>query len=154
MKIKRKNKSALIKEANHKFEVNHVLKTKHFLTEEEIENLDEGIKDWIAKGLIAITLLGGGMKLYHMDQQAAQDKHDRTEYYEKALKDQVTKTETRDLAKLGLEINKETNKVKLAYGTSSEDADGLFKSYAESYMKQHPHEFGIGTDGTIYWLQK
>ena len=152
--MRRQDKRMVIKEANQRLELNHVLKTKHFLTEEEIQNLDEGIKDWIAKGLIAITLLGCGMKLYHMDQQAAQDKHDRTEYYEKALKDQVTKTETRDLAKLGLEINKETGKVKLAYGTSSEDADGLFKSYAESYMKQHPHEFGIGTDGTIYWLQK
>ena len=43
MKIKRKNKSALIKEANHKFEVNHVLKTKHFLTEEEIENVSQYI---------------------------------------------------------------------------------------------------------------
>ncbi len=152
--MRRHDKSRIIQEANQRLELNHVLKTKHFLTEEEIQNLDEGIKDWIAKGLIAVTLLGGGMKLYQMDQQAAQDRNDRTEYYEKALKDQVTKTETRDLAKLGLEINKETNKVKLAYGTSVEDADGLFKSYAESYMKQHPHEFGIGTDGTIYWLQK
>ena len=75
--MRRQDKRMVIEEANQRLELNHVLKTKHFLTEEEIQNLDEGIKDWIARGLIAVTLLGGGMKLYQMDQQAAQDKHDR-----------------------------------------------------------------------------
>jgi len=109
--MRRQDKRMVIKEANQRLELNHVLKTKHFLTEEEIQNLDEGIKDWIARGLVAITLLAGGIKVYQMDKQAAQDKQDRVEYYQKALKDQVTKTETRDLAKLGIEINKETGKV-------------------------------------------
>jgi hypothetical protein len=60
--MRRHDKSRIIQEVNQRLEINHVLKTKHFLTEEEIQNLDEGIKDWIAKGLIAVTLLGGGMK--------------------------------------------------------------------------------------------
>lgn len=116
------------------------------------EALDEGLRDWIIKGLIAITLIGGGIKMYHMDQQAAKEREQRMEYYENHLADKVQTTSKEDLCGLGLKINEKTKDMSLSRHHSREDAEIIFSQYAKKYMKQHPEQFGFGIDGNIYWI--
>jgi hypothetical protein len=120
----------------------------------ENENIDEGIKDWIIKGLIALTTLGGIGKVYQMDQQAKEDKNKQTEYYNNVLGKEVNKMNEDDLFDLGSKIADKTGGLK---GNASMDSNTYKKvviDYAQDYIKAHPNQFAIGVDGGIYQIGK
>ena len=122
----------------------------------EDENIDEGIKDWIIKGLIVLTTLAGVGKVYQMDQQEKDDRAKKTEYYNNVLSKEVTKMSDDDLFNLGAEINSKTKA--LQYSSSQNISQEDFKStiidYANKYIKAHPDKFAVGVDGGIYQIGK
>jgi hypothetical protein len=118
----------------------------------EDENIDEGLKDWIIKGLIAVTTLGGIGKVYQMDQKAKEDTAKQTEYYNNVLSKEANKMSDDDLFKLGSDISDKTGDMK---GDSNTDANTYKKmiiDYAQDYIKTHPDQFAVGIDGGIYQL--
>jgi hypothetical protein len=119
----------------------------------EDEIIDEGIKDWIVRGLIALTTLGGVGKVYQMDQEAKLDQQNKIEYYNKFLEKEVTKMDKTDLMKIGSDINQRTKARAISRKASSDEIDTILSDYAEEYMKAHPEEFAIGIDGGIYWTK-
>jgi len=118
----------------------------------EDETIDEGLKDWIIKGLIALTTLGGIGKVYQMDQKAKEDTAKQTEYYNNVLSKEASKMSDDDLFDLGSKIADKTGDMK---GDSSTDADTYKKmiiDYAQDYIKAHPDKFAVGVDGGIYQI--
>jgi hypothetical protein len=118
----------------------------------EDESIDEGLRDWIIKGLIAATTLAGIGKVYQMDQKAKENKSKQTEYYNNVLSKESNKMSDDDLFELGSKISDKTGDLK---GNSSADADTYKKiviDYAEDYIKAHPDQFAVGADGGIYQL--
>lgn len=118
----------------------------------EDETIDEGLKDWIIKGLIALTTLGGIGKVYQMDQKAKDDKAKQVEYYNNVLSKEANKMNEDDLFDLGSKIADKTGDLK---GDSNMDADTYKKviiDYAQDYIKAHPDQFAVGADGGIYQL--
>jgi hypothetical protein len=120
----------------------------------ENENIDEGIKDWIIKGLIALTTLGGIGKVYQMDQQAKEDKSKQTEYYNNVLGKEVNKMNEDDLFDLGSKIADKTGGLKGNANMDSNTYKKVVIDYAQDYIKAHPNQFAIGVDGGIYQIGK
>jgi hypothetical protein len=117
----------------------------------EDESIDEGLKNWLLSGLIALTTLAGVGKVYQMDQKDKADNTAKTEYYQKVLTPEIEKMEGTDLVDIGMKINDKTKDLALSRTYSSEEIDGIFTNYAQKYMKSHPNEFAVGLNGGIYW---
>jgi len=120
----------------------------------ENENIDEGIKDWIIKGLIALTTLGGIGKVYQMDQQAKEDKNKQTEYYNNVLGKEANKMSEDDLFDLGSKIADKTGDLKGNTNMDSNTYKKVIIDYAQDYIKAHPNQFAVGVDGGIYQIGK
>jgi hypothetical protein len=117
----------------------------------EDENIDEGLKNWLLSGLIALTTLAGVGKVYQMDQKDKADNTIQIEYYQKVLTPEIEKMEGTDLVDIGMKINDKTKDLALSRTYSSKEIDGIFTNYAQKYMKSHPNEFAVGLNGGIYW---
>jgi hypothetical protein len=117
----------------------------------EDENIDEGLKNWLLSGLIALTTLAGVGKVYQMDQKDKADNTAKTEYYKKVLTPEVTKMEKNDLSSIGVQINDKTKDLSLSGKDSPEELTQMFSNYAEKYMQGHPNEFAVGLNGGIHW---
>ena len=117
----------------------------------EDENIDEGLKNWLLSGLIALTTLAGVGKVYQMDQKDKADNAVQIEYYQKVLTPEIEKMEGTDLVDIGMKINDKTKDLALSRTYSSEEIDGIFTNYAQKYMKNHPNEFAVGLNGGIHW---
>jgi hypothetical protein len=117
----------------------------------EDESIDEGLKNWLLSGLIALTTLAGVGKVYQMDQKDKADNTIQIEYYQKVLTPEIEKMEGTDLVDIGMKINDKTKDLALSRTYSSEEIDGIFTNYAQKYMKSHPNEFAVGLNGGIYW---
>jgi hypothetical protein len=117
----------------------------------EDENIDEGLKNWLLSGLIALTTLAGVGKVYQMDQKDKADNAAKTEYYKKVLTPEVTKMEKNDLSSIGVQINDKTKDLSLSGKDSPEELTQMFSNYAEKYMQDHPNEFAVGLNGGIHW---
>ena len=126
---------------------------KDFLLILEDENIDEGLRNWLATGLIALATLGGIGKVYQMDQQAKADQKSKVEYYDNVLSKEVTKMNVDDLAILGATINHKTRDLSPGFNKSGDELDAIFKGYAEKYMRSHPDEFAVGVNGGVYWTK-
>jgi hypothetical protein len=123
----------------------------------EDETIDESIKNWIVKGLIVLSMLGGVGKVYQMDQAQQQDKKARIEYYNNVLSKEVDKMSDDDLFKLGADIAEKTGDLKSGHDWSK-DPEGTFErwviGYAQDYIKARPNKFAVGVDGGIYQIGK
>jgi len=117
----------------------------------EDESIDEGLKNWLLSGLIALTTLAGVGKVYQMDQKDKADNTAKTEYYKKVLTPEVTKMEKNDLSSIGVQINDKTKDLSLSGKDSPEELTQMFSNYAEKYMQGHPNEFAVGLNGGIHW---
>ena len=117
----------------------------------EDENIDEGLKNWLLSGLIALTTLAGVGKVYQMDQKDKADRAAQTEYFKKVLTPEMTKMEKNDLSFIGAQINDKTKDLALDGKDSPEELTHMFSNYAKKYMQEHPNEFAVGLDGGIYW---
>jgi hypothetical protein len=117
----------------------------------EDESIDEGLKNWLLSGLIALTTLAGVGKVYQMDQKDKADNTIQIEYYQKVLTPEIEKMEGTDLVDIGMKINDKTKDLALSRTYSSEEIDGIFTNYAQKYMKSHPNEFAVGLNGGIHW---
>lgn len=122
----------------------------------EQEQLEEGWKDWVLGGLLTISTLAGGTKLYQLDQQAQQDKAKQTEYLQKVIDPVLGKMSDEQKSDLGAEINDKTHKYALAPGSdiSPEQFSRTLGRYAEDYVKANPSYFGVTADGQVHLLQK
>jgi hypothetical protein len=122
----------------------------------EDETIDEGLKDWIIKGLIVLTTLGGIGKVYQMDQKAKEDRKAQIEYYDNVLSKEVSKMSDNDLFNLGAEINSKTKALQYSSSQdiSQEDLKSAIIDYANKYIKAHPNKFAVGVDGRIYQIGK
>jgi ElaB/YqjD/DUF883 family membrane-anchored ribosome-binding protein len=125
----------------------------------EDETIDEGIKDWIIKGLIVLTTLGGIGKVYQMDQAQKQDRKAQTEYYNNILSKEVTKMSEDDLFKLGADINSKTHALQYSSQMAKEpnfqeNFEKAMIDYAQDYVKANPAKFAVGADGGIYQIGK
>jgi hypothetical protein len=122
----------------------------------EDETIDEGLKDWIIKGLIVLTTLGGIGKVYQMDQKAKEDRKAQIEYYDNVLSKEVSKMSDNDLFNLGAEINSKTKALQYSSNQdiSQEDLKSAIIDYANKYIKAHPNKFAVGVDGGIYQIGK
>ena len=101
----------------------------------EDESIDEGLKNWLLSGLIALTTLAGVGKVYQMDQKDKADNTAKTEYYKKVLTPEVTKMEKNDLSSIGVQINDKTKDLSLSGKDSPEELTQMFYNYAEKYMQ-------------------
>ena len=117
----------------------------------EDESIDEGLKNWLLSGLIALTTLAGVGKVYQMDQKDKADNTAKIEYYKKVLTPEVTKMEKNDLSSIGVQINDKTKDLSLSGKDSPEELTQMFSNYAEKYMQDHPNEFAVGLNGGIHW---
>ena len=120
----------------------------------EQEQLEEGWKDWVLGGLLTLSTLGGGAKLYQLDKQAEQDRAKQTEYVQKVLDPVLGKMNTTQLAELGAEINNHTHKFALNGSETPDQLDDMFSNYAKSYVHANPAMFGVTADGQVHLLQK
>jgi len=138
-----------------KFLVENKLTTNsRILTEQE--QLEEGWKDWVLGGLLTLSTLGGGAKLYQMDKQAEADKAKQTEYFQKVINPVLGKMSDEQLLDLGDELNQKTGKYSIAPGSSitPKEFSQTLRNYAENYIKANPQMFGVTSDGQIHLLQK
>ncbi len=130
---------------------------KEYLLILEDDTLEEGLKNWLIAGLIALTTLGGIGKVVQMDQQAEKDNKSRIEYYQKVVEPELKKYSENDLVKLGAEINSKTHERSVKSDQmnkmSNDDIDAVYRGYAEKYIKSHPQEFSVGVNGGIYWTK-
>ena len=135
------------------------------MEDEDFNAIEESLRSLIAKGLIAVTLLGGGLKIHSLAKQQKADRKARIEYYETHLADKVSKTSSEDLVALGFEIDKNTQNPsakRMVYPSpdlamdDKEEFDRVLdysaEKYARQYMESFPQEFAFGIDGNIYWL--
>jgi hypothetical protein len=121
---------------------------------ENEENIEEGWKSWVAGGLLALSTLGGGLKVYKMDKELENDRKAQIEYYENVLSKAAGKMTPEQKSDLGSKINEKTKKYSLATNTdiSSEEWADIMERYADSYIESHPKEFSISAkDGTLHW---
>lgn len=126
--------------------------TNKFQGIDENEILDEGLKQWIAGGLIALTTLGGVGKIYQLNQEKAANQQIEMKYYNDVLSDTVSKMSKEDLSKIGGDINEKTRDIALAREFSGEELTSVFSNYASKYIQGHAKEFGINANGGIQWL--
>ena len=120
----------------------------------EQEQLEEGWKDWVLGGLLTLSTLGGGAKLYQLDQQAQQDRAKQTEYVQKVLDPILGKMSNSDLLKLGVEINHKTGKFATSGDETADQLDYRYTNYAKDYVRANPSMFGITADGQVQLIQK
>lgn len=118
----------------------------------EDENIDEGLKDWLIKGMLILTTLAGVGKAYQMNQQSKEDQKAKTEYYNNVLGKEVNKMSDDDLFNLGAEINSKTKALQYSsnQNISQEDFKSAIVDYAHKYIKAHPDKFAVGLDGGVY----
>ena len=119
---------------------------------DENEILDEGLKQWIAGGLIALTTLGGVGKIYQLNQEKAANQQIEMKYYNDVLSDTVSKMSKEDLSSIGTDINEKTRDIAMAREFSGEELTSIFSNYASKYIQGHAKEFGINANGGIQWL--
>jgi hypothetical protein len=119
---------------------------------DENEMLDEGLKQWIAGGLIALTTLGGVGKIYQLNQEKAANHQIEMKYYNDVLSNTLDKMSKEDLASLGININDKTNDLALGREYSNDELNSIFSNYAGKYIQSHPKEFGVNQNGGIQWL--
>jgi hypothetical protein len=118
------------------------------------ENLDEGFKEWVLAGLIALGTIAGGIKVYQMDKEAEANKAAQTEYYENILSKSLDKMDDNQKRDLGGIINIKTKKFALAPGSdiTSAQFSKTLANYADDYIKNHPNEFSVDAqDGSLHW---
>lgn len=120
----------------------------------EQEQLEEGWKDWVLGGLLTLSTLAGGTKLYQLDQQAQQDRAKQTEYVQKVLDPVLGRMSTEDLARLGAEINNHTHKFALNGSETPDQLNDMFSNYAKAYVSSSPSIFGVTADGQVHLIQK
>ena len=126
---------------------------KEYLLILEDDTLEEGWKNWLIGGLIALTTLGGIGKVVQMDQQAEKDNKARIEYYQKVVEPELKKYSEDDLVKLGAEIGQANKEISIRSTMSNDEIYSIYKGYAEKYIKNHPQEFSVGVNGGIYWTK-
>ena len=130
---------------------------KEYLLILEDDTLEEGLKNWLIAGLIALTTLGGIGKVVQMDQQAEKDNKARIEYYQKVVEPELKKYSEDDLVKLGAEIGQANKEIQFTSDQmnkmSNDEIYSIYKGYAEKYIKNHPQEFSVGVNGGIYWTK-
>ena len=102
------------------------------------ETLEEGLKSWIAGGLIALSTLAGGVKAYQLDKE-----------YNDVLSGHVDKMSKEDLATLGAEINDKTKDLTWGKNYSNEELNDILSNYASKYMQSHPQQFALDTQGNV-----
>ena len=120
------------------------------------EPLEESWKKWVLGGLLTLSTLGGGAKLYQMDKQAQADKAKQIEYFQKVINPVLGKMSDEQLLDLGDQLNQRTGKYSIAPGSSvtpQEFAETL-RDYAKSYIEANPQMFGITSDGQVQLLKK
>ena len=118
-------------------------------TEEIDEVLEEGLKSWIAGGLIALSTLAGGIKAYQLDKEYADNEKIEMKYYNDILSGHVDKMGKEDLATLGAEINDKTHDLTWGKNYSNEELNDILSNYASKYIKSHPKQFALDTQGNV-----
>lgn len=138
-----------------KFLVENKLTTNSRILSEQ-EQLEEGWKDWVLGGLLTLSTLAGGTKLYQMDKQAEADKAKQTEYFQKVVNPVLGKMSDEQLSDIGYELNKRTGKYVIAPGSTvtPEEFSETMTDYAKSYIEANPQMFGVTADGQVHLLQK
>lgn len=137
-------------------EIARMQKLAGLINESQIseENLDEGFKEWVLAGLITLSTIAGGTKVYQMDKEAQADRKAQTEYYENILGKSFEKMSDDEKSDLGSQINDKTKKLALASTSkiTSEEYSKILSRYAEEYMRSHANEFSVDAqDGSIHW---
>jgi len=137
-------------------EIRRMQQLAGILTESQLdkENLDEGFKEWILAGLITLSTIAGGIKVYQMDKEAEADKAAQTEYYENILGKSLNKMDDTQKSDLGNMINTKTKKLALAPNSdiTSIQFSKTLANYADDYIKNHPNEFSVDAkDGSLHW---
>ena len=120
----------------------------------EQEQLEEGWKDWVLGGLLTLSTVGGGAKLYQLNQDHNQDRAKQTEYVQKVLDPILGKMSDQQLVSLGLEIDSHTGKFSLSGNETQEQLDYLFSNYAKDFVHANPSLFGITADGQVELIKK
>ncbi len=136
-----------------KFLVENKLTTNSRILSEQ-EQLEEGWKDWVLGGLLTLSTLGGGAKLYQMDKQAQADRAKQTEYVQKVLDPLLGRMSDSDLLELGVEINQKTGKFATSGDETADQLDYRYTNYAKDFVRANPSLFGITADGQVHLLQK
>ena len=113
------------------------------------ETLEEGLKSWIAGGLIALSTLAGGVKAYQLDKEYANNEKIEMQYYNDVLSGHVDKMSKEDLATLGAEINDKTKDLTWGKNYSNEELNDILSNYASKYMQSHPQQFALDTQGNV-----
>ena len=113
------------------------------------ETLEEGLKSWIAGGLIALSTLAGGIKAYQLDKEYANNEKIEMKYYNDVLSGHVDKMSKEDLATLGAEINDKTKDLTWGKNYSNEELNDILSNYASKYMQSHPQQFALDTQGNV-----
>lgn len=113
------------------------------------ETLEEGLKSWIAGGLIALSTLAGGIKAYQLDKEYADNEKIEMQYYNDVLSGHVDKMGKEDLATLGAEINDKTHDLTWGKQYSNEELNDILSNYASKYVKSHPKQFALDTQGNV-----
>jgi hypothetical protein len=118
--------------------------------------LDEGWKEWLLGGLITLSTLAGVGKVYQMEKEAETDRRAQVEYYHNILEKELDKMSDSDKENLGYIINEKTHD--LAFGDeqmrtmTDEDWEYTMSRYAEKYVRSHPNQFSVATDGSgVHW---
>jgi len=118
-------------------------------TEEIDEVLEEGLRSWIAGGLIALTTLAGVGKVYQLDKEHAENEKIEMKFYDDVLSGQVSKMNKEQLATLGAEINDKTHDLTWGKNYSNEELNDILSNYASKYVKSHPKQFSVDTQGNL-----
>jgi hypothetical protein len=120
------------------------------------DELDEGWKEWLLGGLITLSTLAGVGKVYQMEKEAETDRKAQVEYYHNILEKELDKMSDNDKEMLGYKINEKTRD--LAFGDeqmrtmTDEDWEYTMSRYAEKYIRSHPNQFSVATDGSgVHW---
>ena len=118
------------------------------------ENLDEGFKEWLLAGLITLSTIAGGIKVYQMDKEAETDRKAQTEYYQNILKKSVDKMDDHKKAELGGAISDRTGALSIAPNSdiTPQQFSKVLSTYADNYIKSHPNQFSVNAkDSSLHW---
>jgi len=122
---------------------------------DDIETLDEGLKNWIAAGLITIGSIAGIGKVIQLDNQAQEAK---MEYYQNVLSPKTGDIEK--MAELGHEIQDETHELAMSMDlikTISQEEGGMknyWADFAKTKLQKNPQDFSVDQSGTIHYTPK
>lgn len=133
-----------------------IINESHIHTAEE--NMEEGWKSWLTGGLLTLSTLAGGMKVYQMDKEIEKDRQAQQEYYDNVLSRAIEKMSPEEqeifYADLGTKIEDKFDKFSLAPDSkiTSIEYSQILSREAKKYVEDHPNEFSISQkDGTIHW---